>query len=461
MSFTLQLWDFDIDFDTLGPIRCRHFDASKKFREFEEVIQAGTVDDIALARDVFQTVARRRTGDAAIDARCGGAKFSDEEVSSVTLAELDQFCDTLLKGRLRLSVAAAEDPPTPPSPVFPTGREGLAPALQHFDQAQRASMARLVRAAKRGSQTFFDFEQAVGGRTAMRAIQEAYRNENAMNAALGSSSMASVQRAWEEGQRREDIFRASAGLSGQVGSFLDQGSVCSAAVNSIAQESLKKSLGLPDHIEVFLRNQINADAAIRSVTGPSSLTAQIPGFTSETRAAIPVSNDLAESPSRLRHLPPYTPPPNPIHKTNDKLDELLAHRKAEAAKKDSDRAGAALESGESKKVSSTGLTYTKVSTWFAIIATVLAAWIYVESKIDAAEAAKKERGSDIQIEELRAEIRLLRAKELATDKPAAQLDSQAASKANAQLKQKVATPSSKEGGDLNRSANPTLRAAKE
>jgi len=85
MTFTLQRWDFDLDSATLGPIRCTHFDASKKFREFEESIRASTVDSAALARNVFQTVARKRTGDTAIDSKCGGDKFSDEEVSTLTL----------------------------------------------------------------------------------------------------------------------------------------------------------------------------------------------------------------------------------------------------------------------------------------------------------------------------------------------------------------------------------------
>lgn len=77
MIFTLHRWDFDLDSATLCPVRCTHLDALKKFQEFEASIRASTVDSAALARNFFQNVARKRTGDMAIDAKCGD-KFNDE-----------------------------------------------------------------------------------------------------------------------------------------------------------------------------------------------------------------------------------------------------------------------------------------------------------------------------------------------------------------------------------------------
>jgi len=430
MTFTLQRWDFDLDSATLGSIRCTHFDASKKFREFEESIRASTVDSAALARNIFQTVARKRTGDTAIDAKCGGDRFGDEEVSTLTLDELDQFCDKLLKGRLRLVATAVDAPPQPARPVFATGREGLAPALMHFAEANQASMKRTLEAAERGSRAVFDVEQAFGGKAAMRAMQEAQRHENMMKAAFGTLDIASVfsNKALEDVRRRDEMLKATAGISGQMESFLKQTSLGSAAADAFAQENLKKSLGLTSDMEAFLRNQTSVHAAIESMAGVSSLEAAARGLTDRVRIATPDIAGLAESAPTLPHVPLYIPPPNPIHKTNDKLDELLEHRRAEATKKDVDRSGATAESGENKKIATTGLTYTKISTWFAIVATFLAIWIYVEGKMDAAEASKKENQSQIQLEELRTEIRLLKAHKPTADKTAAAPNGQVAGK---------------------------------
>lgn len=417
-----------MDSVTLGPIRCTHFNASRKFQEFEQGIRANTVDSAVLARNVLQTVACRCTGDAAIDAKCGGDKFSDEEVLALTLDELDQFCDKLLKGRLRL-VATAVDALAPPTrPAFPTGREGLAPALMHFAEAHQASMKRTLEAAERGSRAVFNVEQAFGGKTAMRAIQEAQRHENMMKAASGTLDISSVfsNKALEDVRRQDEILKATGRISGHMESFLKQTSLSSAAADAFAQENLKNSLGLTSDMEAFFRNQTSVHAALESMAGISSLEAAARGLTDRVRITTPDIAGLAESAPTLRKIPLYIPPPNPIHKTNDKLDELLEHRRAEATKKDIDRSGATAESGENKKIATTGLTYTKISTWFAIAATFLAIWIYVEGKMDATEAAKKENQSQIQLEELRTEIRLLKAPKPTANKPASAPNGQVA-----------------------------------
>lgn len=431
MTFTLHLWDFDLDSDTLGPIRCRHLNAEKKFAEFEDSIRASTVDSVVLARNVFQAVARKRTGDVAIDAKCGGDKFSDEEVLALSLDALDQFCDKLLKGRLHLVATAAGDPPPPAVPVFPSGREGLAPALLHFAETSRAAMKRIVETVERDSRAVVDIERAFGGKAAMKAVQDAQRHGNMMKAAFGPLDISSVfsNKALEDIQRRDEMLKATVGINGQMESFLNQMSAGSVAADAFAQESLKKSLGLTNHMEAFLRDQTSVHAALESMGGIRSIEEAARSLTEKTCLTTLDVADLAESAPTLpftRYVPPYIPPPNPIHKTNDKLDELLEHRKAEANKKDADRSGATAESGENKNIATTGLTYTKISTWFAIAATFLAIWIYVEGKIDAAEATEKENKSQIQLDELRTEIRMLKAHKPAVDEPAATPNGQAA-----------------------------------
>jgi hypothetical protein len=436
MAFTLQIWSFDLDSDTLGPTRCRHFDASKKFLEFEAAIRGGTIDSEALARNIFQTVARKRTGVTEIDAKCGGDKFSDDEVSTLSLEELDDFCEKLLKGRLSRTVTAVDDPMSPPAPDFPRGRAGLAPALLYFEESRRASMKRLVESAEKSLRPAFDIEKALGGKAAIQTIQEAYRAENMLKTAFGNLDITSIRQIVQENQRGDDIFKATAGISRQFGPLLDQISVRSGAVDIFAHDSLKKSLGLNGAMKDFLRDKSSLQSALGSMTAASSLEEKIRGLTTEPRTSVRAISDPTELPSTFQHIPVYVPPRNPIHKTNDTLDALLAHRQAEAAKKDGDRSEAATESGENRKVAHSGLKYSKNSFWLAFIAfifpTAWGVWGHFDAKKDAAESEKK---FEIQIKELRAEIRTLEAQKLKTDKSTSMSDADAIGKLKPDVKQ--------------------------
>lgn len=74
----LRKWDFDLNSATLGSIRFANFDVAKKFTEFAGRILSDSIDGVELARNVLQSVARRRTGDAALDAECAGPTLGDD-----------------------------------------------------------------------------------------------------------------------------------------------------------------------------------------------------------------------------------------------------------------------------------------------------------------------------------------------------------------------------------------------
>lgn len=470
MTLTIRLWDFDIDSDVLGPIRCAYFDATKKFNEFEDSIRSGTVDSTALARNVFQTVARKRTGDAVIDAKCGGGTFSEEEVSTLPLDELDQFCDKLIKGRLLLVATAAGAAAPRAAPDITPGRAGLAAALLRVAEKSRASMKRTVEAAERGfhAASVFDARHAaVGGQAVERAMREIQRSEelvrgamgteDILKSALGQTSMNAATEAMLGIGRNSDMIKAALGIDDRVKSLLDQTSL-SVAAQTLAgigrsedmfkrsagidehmksllgptslstartladirayQDLSKVNLGIDDHIKTVLGDQASTNAMLKAMTGTRSLEEAARSFTNSTdkfRIAAPGITDISESEvapvlhPRSVHIPVYVPPPNPIHKTNEKLDELITHRRTEANKKDIDRAEAAIESADNKKIAKSGLFHTKVSVWVGLVAFVVpmtwGVWVFLDAKADALENEKK---TEIQLDKLRAEIRALK-----------------------------------------------------
>jgi len=122
----------------------------------------------------FQTIARKRTGDAEIDARCRGDKFSEEEVSTLPLDELDQFCDKLMKGRLRLVATATGAEPPPATPALTPGREGLGAALLQAAEKSRAAMNRTLDAPERSfraTSVFDGLHAALGDNSVKRAMR--------------------------------------------------------------------------------------------------------------------------------------------------------------------------------------------------------------------------------------------------------------------------------------------------
>jgi hypothetical protein len=286
MTFTIHLWDFDLDSDTLGPIRCRHLNAEKKFAEFEDGIRAGTVDSTALARNVFQAVARKRTGDVAIDAKCGGDKFSDEEVSALSVDELDQFCGKLLNGRFRLLATAAGDPPPPAVPVFPSGREGLAPALMHFAETNRAATKRTLETAQRGYRVVLDVEKAFGGKAAILAMQDMQRTENMVKAALGSVDLKTTladnfaKKSLEDAQRYDHILRATGGIVDHMKSLLDRtsmGAVAQAVAGIGPSEDILRGLQITDQVSrrQDIENLFGGDMAVSLATAEKARLRQL------------------------------------------------------------------------------------------------------------------------------------------------------------------------------------------
>jgi len=269
MTFTVRFWDFDMDSDVLGPIRCAHLDAMKKFSEFEDSIRTGTVDSTALARDVFRTVARRRTGDAEIDAKCGGSKFREGEVSTLPLDELDQFCDKLTQGRLRLVAPVAGAVPPPAAPAITPGRDGLAAALLHVAERSRAATKRTLDAAEKslGAMSVLDAQQAaLGGASLERSLREIRRSEelvwgamgtdDILKSALGSTSLSAATEAILGIGSNQDIIKAALGIDDPVKSFVDQTSLSSAAQTLAgigrSQDMITGSAGIGDPIKSLL-----------------------------------------------------------------------------------------------------------------------------------------------------------------------------------------------------------------
>jgi hypothetical protein len=471
MSYVLRFWDFDMDSSVLGPIRCAHLQAEKKFAEFEESIRAGTVDSTELARNVFRAVAHRLTGDPEIDAKCGGAVFTEEEVATLPLDELDLFCDKLMKGRLMRVATADAAEHLPAAPAFQPGREGLATALLHVAERDRATWKRTTEAAERsiGSASLIAAQQAAGGGDAVaRAMQEIRRSEDLVKSALGLTSMSSVSQAMADIRRNEDMVKAALGIDDRVKSFLDQTSMTAvtqamadirrsedmfkaaagidenmksilgptsmtAAAQAVTDlrgnaDIARAALGIDDHIKNALGDQASANAALEAMVGVRSLEEMTRRFADTISPALP---DLAGvgGPGVVSALPAPrleitsyrmpAPLPNPIHETNEIFGELLAHQKAEAGKKDADRSEAMTESGDNKKIAKSGLRYTKASFWLAFIAFLVATawgvWVYWDAKADALENEQK---SEIQLEKLRAEIRTLKASKSAPVLPA-------------------------------------------
>lgn len=128
--------DFDLLTESLGVIRCGPLDLNKKFAEYREEIRDGTVDCVALARDLLLSSARKLTGDKESDAYCRGPNLAVIEISELTREELDTFCNTFWTKRLGIAV---ESRPVEGAHNFgKKGCEVIALALRDFVESERA-----------------------------------------------------------------------------------------------------------------------------------------------------------------------------------------------------------------------------------------------------------------------------------------------------------------------------------
>jgi hypothetical protein len=416
MTFNLRLWDFDMDSEVLGPIRCGHFDLSRKFSEFEASIRDGTVDSTVLARNVFQTIAHKRTGDAEVDAKCKGDKFSDDEVAALPLGELDQFCDRLVKGRLRLRATAVGAEPPPAVPDFAPGREGLAPALRHSAEADRAAMERTLEAAKRslGPAAVLEAQRAgLGGDAVMRAMEEFRRHEDLVRASLGIDDHTKL--AMAEIRRSEDMIKAALGHDEHMKSILEQTSM-SAAARAVADlhstQSIAAAASGLDDIKKALGDVTTASATLKAMNEVLSLEDAARGYADAARSGLPdLARMSAPEVAPTFPAPPlefYAPAPNPTQETNKIAREMLEHQKREAEKKEADRADARTDSGENKTIAKSSLLFTKASFWVGLIGGIAGIISLVWTicgpsapKEDATASAKQ----SARIEQLPAEIR--------------------------------------------------------
>jgi hypothetical protein len=394
MTFILRYWDFDIDSAVLGPIRCARLNSAQKFAEYEEQIRSGSVDSTQLARDVFQTIAHRRTGDDETDNKCRGPMFSEEEVLTLPPVELDLFCDKLIKGSLTPVHAAGEEPA--PATASKPGRDGLAPALLGLVEAERAVWERTVKMAEKNvvgaaqleAKIKADLWNSVGGDAGVRAIQEIQRADEISKAAMGRMSVTdniakaamdlmsphtSVGSAFQEMQRVDEIAKA---VMGRV---------------SVGDDIVQAGLGYSSKGVVFqAMEQMRADeeAGRRFAMGQSI---QETGLNGARGGQAPPVPDLAFTPIRMPDIPV-----NPVHQTNRMMGDLLEHQRSEAKKKDAERSESKVESTEATKIAKSGLFYTKASFWVAFIPFAISSVTGIWAVL-----------SQIEIGKLRAEIRAL------------------------------------------------------
>jgi hypothetical protein len=140
MTFNIEsivhMQDFDLLTESLGVIRCGPLDLNKKFSEYREEIQDGTVDCVALARDLLLSSARKLTGDKESDAYCRGPSLAVTEISELTREELDTFCNTFWTKRLGIAVESR-----PVEGAHNSGKKGcevIALALRDFVESTSA-----------------------------------------------------------------------------------------------------------------------------------------------------------------------------------------------------------------------------------------------------------------------------------------------------------------------------------
>jgi hypothetical protein len=197
-----------------------------------------------------------------------------------------------------------------------------------------------------------DFLKSVLGQPSMSAATEAMlgigRNSDMIKAAIGIDDhvksllgqtplSAAAQTLIGVGQS-EDIFKRSAGIDEHMKSLVGPTSL--SAAKTLAdirayQDLSKPTLGIGDHMKTLLGDQASTNAVLNTMTGIRSLEEAARSFTNSpdkfSIAALGIP-DIPESEvapvlhARSLPMPIYVPPPNPIHKTNDKLDELIAHR---------------------------------------------------------------------------------------------------------------------------------------
>jgi hypothetical protein len=167
MTFNIDsfahMQDFDLPTKLLGVIRCGPLDASKKFIEFEDAIQDGTIDGCTLAHDLLITIARKLTGIEEIDAYCRGPALTVAEVAGLTQQELDAFCDRLWANQL--GIAVDDRPAEGAHNSGKTGCEVIALALRDYVEAERTMLKRSYERTRKGVDSYLlkpsiDFSEA-------------------------------------------------------------------------------------------------------------------------------------------------------------------------------------------------------------------------------------------------------------------------------------------------------------
>lgn len=238
-GFVLKMWDFDMDTESLGPVRCGHLDSGKKYAEWESRLRAGSVSGEELARDFFKAIARKRMGDSKIDEACGGEAFSDDQVALVTSSELDYFSEKLLSDRL----GPFPEAPTRAEPDGAPERacDRLATALRERVEGERAASRKIwEQSQKSSSMSATDFAaRDIASRAAfltdplgIKALMDHHATMSGLGAAHAASHVSAVDA--ERLKMLEETARAISATSPPGHFDLIQMNAAKAATESLA-----------------------------------------------------------------------------------------------------------------------------------------------------------------------------------------------------------------------------------
>lgn len=262
--------DFNVTTASLGVIRCGPY-TSDNLSTFDKLARADQADGELLARKLLLTIARRLTGDDAIDAVCGGPLLTEAEVAEITRNELDDFCNQFVTRRLRLDADKQTSDAATESKN--AGCEKLTHAIIAHADAQRAQMEKILGHARSNI-----LEQS--------AIEVALK-------AMRENSVVEQMRKYGLGETLADQMRKF-GLG-----------------DTIAEKHRKDKLGISA-----------LDAALRTIKASDNLGESI----ATLRATEAASKHFAEPfESPVPHFSPPPSPSNPILETNRLLREQKTH----------------------------------------------------------------------------------------------------------------------------------------
>lgn len=138
LSALIHAADFDFQVEELGTIRCGPFRTTDSDR-LKEMIDAGA-GSVDVAKALFASIARRLTGDKKVDAVAGGPLLNDDELGSITLDDLNRFCETFVKRSLWIRTEGEQHPAALEQQPGETGCDFLVRAFRVYRDGQKSAL---------------------------------------------------------------------------------------------------------------------------------------------------------------------------------------------------------------------------------------------------------------------------------------------------------------------------------